>query len=65
MNYQVFYPILDKFGAPVLVLLFILLLILQYKWPLRRWIQRLNRRFLPDGTQPDRQDEGDRAHLER
>lgn len=46
MNYQVFYPILDKYGAPVLVVLFILLLFLQYKWPLRRWVQRLMRRFL-------------------
>lgn len=29
MNYQVFYPILDKYGVPVLAVLFTLLLVLQ------------------------------------
>lgn len=46
MDYQIIYPILDKFGAPILVFLFILLLFLQYKWSLRRWVQQLSRRFL-------------------
>lgn len=46
MDYQVFFPILDKYGAPVLIVLFILLLFLQYRWPLRRWVRRLSPRFL-------------------
>ncbi|HEX6982459.1 MAG TPA: sterol desaturase family protein [Balneolaceae bacterium] len=46
MNYQVFYPILDLYGGPILAFLFILLLILQYKWPLRRWVKKLRSRYL-------------------
>lgn len=46
MNYQVFYSILDIYGGPILVVLFLLLLFLQYKWPLRKWVKKLSRRFL-------------------
>ncbi len=34
------------YGGPILVVLFILLLVLQYKRPLRRWVQKLRRRYL-------------------
>lgn len=45
MNYQIFYPILD-FAGPILMALFILLLILENRQPLRRWVQGLFRRVL-------------------
>ena len=38
MEYQVFYPILDVYGGPILVTLFLVLVVLQYRRPLRRWI---------------------------
>lgn len=46
MDYRVFHPILDAYGAPVLFALFALLLFMQYKWPLRRWVQGLRRRLV-------------------
>ena len=46
MDYRIFYPILDLYGAPVLFILFALLLFVQYKWPLRRWVKGLRGRFL-------------------
>lgn len=45
MHYQIFYSILDVYGGPLLVLLFFLLLLLQYRWPLRKWVKSLRRRF--------------------
>ena len=50
MDYQVFYPILDTYGGPVLLALFAILLYLQYRRPLRRWVQKLQRRFLTNAA---------------
>lgn len=46
MEYQVFYPILDAYGGPILVALFVALAALQYRWPLRRWVHRFWPRFM-------------------
>lgn len=46
MDYQVFYPILDLYGGPILAVLFFMLLVLQYKQPLRRWVKKLRQRYL-------------------
>lgn len=46
MEYRIFYPILDQYAAPLLVTLFVVLLYLEYKWPLRRWVASMFRRFL-------------------
>lgn len=46
MDYRIFHPILDTYGAPVLALLFVLLLVLQVRRPLRRWVRGVRRRFL-------------------
>lgn len=46
MDYQIFHPVLDTYGAPVLIALFALLLLLQYRWPLRRWVRGMGRRCL-------------------
>jgi sterol desaturase/sphingolipid hydroxylase (fatty acid hydroxylase superfamily) len=46
MDYRIFHPILDTYAAPVLLALFALLLFLQYRRPLRRWVKGVRRRFL-------------------
>jgi sterol desaturase/sphingolipid hydroxylase (fatty acid hydroxylase superfamily) len=46
MEYQVFHPVLDVYGAPLVAVLFALLAYLQYRFPLRRWVQRFSRRFV-------------------
>lgn len=46
MEYQVFYPILDVYGGPILVTLFIALVIVQNRWPLRRWVLGFRPRFM-------------------
>ncbi len=46
MEYRIEYPILDTYGAPVLFALFALLLLIEYKWPLRRWVQEFRSRHL-------------------
>ena len=46
MEYRIFHPILDIYGAPVLIALFVLLFILQLRRPLRRWVGQIGRRFI-------------------
>lgn len=46
MEFRIFHPILDQYGAPFLAALFVLLLILQVRRPLRRWVVGVRRRFL-------------------
>lgn len=46
MEYRVFYPVLDLYGGPVLVLLFLMLGYSQFRRPLRRWAQGIRRRLL-------------------
>lgn len=46
MPQPVFYPILDFYGAPLLVGVLLLLLYLQHRWPLRRWVLGVRRRLL-------------------
>lgn len=45
MEYRIFYPILDVYGAPLLTVLFVGLVVLQYRRPLRRWVIGFRRRF--------------------
>jgi sterol desaturase/sphingolipid hydroxylase (fatty acid hydroxylase superfamily) len=46
MTYQVFYPLLDIYGLPILLGLFGFLLFAEWKWSLRRWAQGIARRLL-------------------
>jgi sterol desaturase/sphingolipid hydroxylase (fatty acid hydroxylase superfamily) len=46
MRYQVYNPILDKYGGPILFALFVLFLLLEYYQPLRRWAQGIFRRLI-------------------
>lgn len=46
MEYRLFHPILDLYGGPILVVLFVLLVYLQFRRPLRRWVGRLGRRLV-------------------
>jgi sterol desaturase/sphingolipid hydroxylase (fatty acid hydroxylase superfamily) len=46
MNYQIFHPILDVYGGPLLLALFAFLLFAEYKWSLRRWVTGFMRRLL-------------------
>lgn len=45
MDYRVFYPILDIYGLPLLLALFVFLLFAEYRWSLRRWAQGIFRRL--------------------
>lgn len=45
MEYRIIHPILDGYGGPVLFALFALLLLVEYKWPLRRWVQGIRARL--------------------
>ncbi|HET6566767.1 MAG TPA: sterol desaturase family protein [Rhodothermales bacterium] len=47
MDYQIIYPILDAYGGPILLVVFVALLYLEYRHPLRRWVQGVfSRRLL-------------------
>jgi sterol desaturase/sphingolipid hydroxylase (fatty acid hydroxylase superfamily) len=46
MQYRIFQPILDLYGGPVLLALFVFLLLAEYRWSLRRWVQHILRRLL-------------------
>jgi sterol desaturase/sphingolipid hydroxylase (fatty acid hydroxylase superfamily) len=46
MKYQVFHPILDVYGGPLLLALFAFLLFAEYRWSLRRWVKGFLRRLL-------------------
>lgn len=50
MHYQVFYPILDVYGGPILIALFFGLVILQNRRPLRRWVIGFKRRFITNAA---------------
>lgn len=50
MDHQIYQPILDKYGGPVLVLLFAALLWLEYRYPLRHWVQGIRRRLLTNAA---------------
>jgi sterol desaturase/sphingolipid hydroxylase (fatty acid hydroxylase superfamily) len=50
VHYEVYSPILDNYGGPALFTLFFVLLILEYRRPLRRWVQRIFRRFATNAT---------------
>lgn len=50
MKYRIFHPILDVYGAPVLFTLFAVLLFLEYRWSLRRWVQGYMRRLLTNAA---------------
>lgn len=50
MEYQIFYPILDVYGGPILVTLFVALAIFQYRWPLRRWVRGFLPRFMTNAA---------------
>lgn len=44
MNYQLVHPLLDNYGGPVLLALFVILILMERRWPLRRWTGRFLRR---------------------
>jgi sterol desaturase/sphingolipid hydroxylase (fatty acid hydroxylase superfamily) len=46
MDYRVVYPILDAYCGPVLFAVFALLLLLEYRWSLRRWARGFVGRLL-------------------
>lgn len=46
MDERFFFPILDQYGAPLLVAVFLMLLVLQHRWPLRRWVLGIRPRLL-------------------
>lgn len=46
MPYEIYVPILDKYGAPVLFALFVLLMLLEYRRPLRGWVQGIFGRLI-------------------
>ena len=46
MGYQIFHPVLDVYGGPLLLAVFVFLLFAEYKWSLRRWAQSFGRRLL-------------------
>lgn len=50
MEYRLFHPVLDLYGAPVLVAVFCALLIAQYRRPLRRWVMGVRRRFVTNAS---------------
>lgn len=45
-HYQLFYPLFDAYGVPALLVLFVLLLLLEYRWPLRRPVQKPSGRLV-------------------
>lgn len=50
MEYRVTYPLLDLYAAPALLVLFALLLVLEYWRPLRRWVVGLLGRLLTNAA---------------
>jgi len=44
MSYRVFHPILDVYGGPLLIALFLFLLLAESRWHLRAWVQGVFRR---------------------
>ena len=46
MHYQIYNAVLDKCGGPIVFSLFGLLLVLEYRRPLRRWTQGIFRRVI-------------------
>ena len=46
MHYQIYNAVLDKYGGPILFSLFGLLLVLEFRRPLRRWTQSIFRRVI-------------------
>lgn len=50
MDFQLFYPVFDWYGTPALIVVFVLLLYAQHKWPLRRWVHDVRRRFLTNAA---------------
>ena len=50
MEYRIVHPLLDLYAAPVLLVLFALLLLSEYRWPLRRWVASLLGRLLTNAA---------------
>src|SRR5690242_19318024 len=50
MRYRVFYPILDRYGGPALLAGGVLLLVLERRRPLRRWVEGTLRRLLTNAA---------------
>jgi len=44
MNYQLVHPLLDNYGGPILLALFATFILMERRWPLRRWTGRFLRR---------------------
>lgn len=50
LSYNIYNPVLDMYGGPVLIVLFGTLLILEIRRPLRRWVQSIFRRFITNAA---------------
>ena len=50
MDYRVFHPELDSYGGPLLFALFVVLLFLEYRWSLRRWVNGFVRRLITNAA---------------
>src|SRR5579862_9402281 len=50
MHYQIYNPILDKYGGPALFMLFGALLVLECRRPLRRWVRGIWRRVITNAA---------------
>ncbi len=46
MQYQIYNAILDEYGGPILFEMFGLLLVLEYRHSLRRWVQGIFGRII-------------------
>ncbi len=50
MHYQIYNAILDKYGGPMLFVLFGLLLVLESRHPLRRWVRGILGRIITNAA---------------
>jgi len=50
LDYRVFHPELDTYGGPLLFALFAVLLFLEYRWSLRRWVNGFVRRLITNAA---------------
>ena len=48
MDWVILHPILDWYAGPVLVVWFFVLLVLEHRRPLRRWVQGIGKRLWPN-----------------
>jgi sterol desaturase/sphingolipid hydroxylase (fatty acid hydroxylase superfamily) len=50
LEYEIFHPILDRYGVPFLLALSLFLLFAQFRWPLRPWRQEKRSRLITNAA---------------